>query len=154
MLKKEEPYFNFGLLLSIGVILCQFLLRLISKMSKNAFSDIFVLSVPALIVIALSFVFYKKKKCFLRVEQYLIALIPIAFFLVSGWTFAYKDYLPMHIGYAWLILFLIFFSFLKISLNSLILKFQDQAIAGRLSIESWLYFLSYISLMWFGTLIF
>lgn len=147
-MKRESSYFNFGLLLSVGVIACQLLLRLVSKVSKNNFSEIFVLSAPALIVLVSSFIFYKRNKRFLKIEQYLIALIPMAFFLLSGTAFVYKDYLPMHILYALIILFLIFFSSLKFAVNSLILKFQDQAIAGRLLTESWLYFFSYVSLVW------
>lgn len=150
-MKKDDSYFNFGLILVITVVVIQFLLMISLKLLKNSSSLLLIFTIPTILAATINFIWYQQKKLYLKSEQYWIAVMPVLLFLGSGLAVVYRNYLHIELFNIFLLLSLFFYTVLRILINNLIIKFGDESIRKRVSVKSFFYLFGYTLLMWLTT---
>lgn len=147
-MKKGATYFNFGFLLVVVALTTQLILMLVFKLFKYHGPEFLVLGLPPLLTIILGFVWYQKEKVLLQLEQYLIAIVPLLFFVALALVKASKNYLELDVAKIGIALFVSSFISLRILIHFLASKFKEELIANRLSAESAFYLIGCTLAIW------
>lgn len=138
-MRKEITYFNFGLLLSILVVALQLVVFLINKLLVMPMPELINLIAPPGLAIILSFFWYKHEKSLLKIEQYLIAIIPLSLFIVIALANSWHNDELIHWHDFLLLIFLTFYVILRISVHKLSLKFHEEIWGDKLWLRSFFY---------------
>lgn len=147
-MKKSVTYFNFGFLLTALVVIVQIVLMLVERIIEYQGPEFFALILPPAIMIVLAFVWYKREQVFLKPEQYLIAIMPLVFFLASGLALAYKDYLSFDYLYIVLAIFLPVYFVQQWCIYRLASKLHETNYIKKFQGKSLLYLIACSLLMW------
>ena len=147
-MKKSVTYFNFGFLLTALVVAIQIVLMVAEQIIEYQGPEFFALILPPAIMIILAFVWYKREQVFLKPEQYLIAIMPLVFFLASGLALAYKDYLTFDFFYIVLAIFLLVYFAQQWCIYSLASKLHETDYINRLQGKSLFYLIGCSLVMW------
>jgi hypothetical protein len=121
------------------------------RLFKNSPPLILIFILPTILAGILNFIWYRRKKDYLKTEQYWIAIMPVLLFLGSGLAVVYRNYLQFELFNVFLLLSLFFYATLRILIHNLAIKFGDQRIEGRLSAQCFFYLFGYTLLMWLFT---
>jgi|GEM_PF-3157992 len=148
-MKKSVTYFNFGFLLTTIVLVVQIILMLVLKLFKYQGPEFLVLGLPPILAIILGFIWYHQKRVLLKVEQYLIAIMPALYFFSSGLAYALKDRFQLVVLNIFVAIFVTTWIAQQWAVMSLAGNFNEINFANRLQFKSLIYLLSCSAVMWY-----
>lgn len=147
-MKKSVTYFNFGFLLTVLVVIIQIIIKIILKIFNCHGPDLLTLCLPPLLAAILGFAWYKQEKVLLKIEQYLIAIMPALFLFSSGLAYVFKDFLQLVSFNIFIAIFMPTWIAQQWAIRSLAGSFNELNFFSRLQLKSFLYLLTCSSAIW------
>ena len=148
-MKKSVTYFNFGFLITGLVVVIQIILFLILKIFNCHGPDWLTLCVPPVLAIISGFIWYNQERVLLKIEQYLIAIMPTLYFFSSGLIYVLNDYFQLVVFNVLVAVFMTTWIAQQWAIRSLAGSFNEINFFSRLQLKSFFYLLTCSSAIWF-----
>lgn len=147
-MRRSVTYFNFGFLVTVLILIIQIIVKIILKIFNCHGPDLLTLCLPPLLAIILGWAWYKQEKVLLKIEQYLIAIMPALYFLSSGLTYVVKDFLQLSVFNIFVAIFMSTWIAQQWAIRSLAGSFNEINFFSRLQLKSFFYLLICSSAIW------